>query len=316
MRTLVVGAGATGGHFGGLLAAAGRDVTFLVRPARAERLRADGLRLIGPEDETHLPAPQLVTPGELAERGQADSAGAYGLVLLAVKSYGLEQAIADVVPAVGPGTLILPLLNGLAHLDVLEERFGAERVLGGLCLVASTVDELGRVVRMEDFHQITFGGLGDVSEERLEAVQRALDGAGFTVRRSPAIRQEMWEKWCFLASLAAMTTTMRGTVGEVMAAPGGERFAQGVLLETEAVAAACGHPIGERARELARKRVLAPGSVLTASMFRDLSAGLPVEAEHIIGDLADRGAGQGVPVPLLSLARTHLAVYETRRRNR
>ncbi|MGW7277492.1 ketopantoate reductase family protein [Streptomyces sp. NPDC054844] len=306
MRILVVGAGATGGHFGGLLAAAGRDVTFLVRPARAAGLRTQGLRLTGPQGDVHIPDPALVTPKELAQ----DPHEPFELVLLSVKSYGLRQAVTDIAPAVGPDTLVLPVLNGMAHLDVLDTAFGPDAVLGGLCLIASTLAPDGRIVQLEDFHQITFGPRTEPAEQRSVTVQAALDGAGFHVRRSPAILQEMWEKWYLLASLAAVTTLMRGSVGEIMAAPGGAGFIEGVLAEVETATAAAGHPVGEQAKERAHKRLLAVGSPLTASMFRDLSAGLPVEAEHIIGDMVDRGARNGVPMPLLALARTHLAVYE------
>ena len=158
MRILVVGAGATGGFFGAALARAGRDVTFLVRPRRAAELRERGLRSIGPEREDVI-TPRLVTAEQLkAEQlehepgthgGDSDSlAGPYDLVLVSVKEAALAQAIEDFAPAVGPDTIIVPFLNGMAHLDRLAARFGAHAVFGGVVLIAATVTDEGDVKQL------------------------------------------------------------------------------------------------------------------------------------------------------------------------
>src|SRR5262245_66324332 len=138
MRFLVVGAGAMGGYFGGRLLVAGRDVTFLVRPARAARLAATGLTICSPAGDVHLPSPPTVLSSDIRDP--------FDVVILSCKAYDLGGAIDSVASAVGPGTVIIPLLNGMRHLDDLDARFGQERVLGGACFFPAAVAERGRVV--------------------------------------------------------------------------------------------------------------------------------------------------------------------------
>jgi 2-dehydropantoate 2-reductase len=301
MRILVVGAGATGGYFGGRLAAAGRDVTFLVRPNRARQLRADGLRIVSEHGNLTL-SPQLVTPGNVP--------AGYGLVLLSVKAYALPPALDDFAPGVGPQTLILPVLNGMAHIDLLAGRFGTDSVLGGVCIVATTLDEAGRVVQLAGMQDLTYGDRSDPDSARVRALDAVLQGAGFNARRSAEIDLEMWEKWVALAAVGAMNCLMRGAVGQVVAAPGGRPFAEDLLAECAAVAAASGYPIRAASLDGMKARMTEPGSSFASSMYRDLVQGNPIEADQIIGDLIARGRARAVPVPLLSLAFTHLAVYQ------
>jgi 2-dehydropantoate 2-reductase len=302
-RILVVGAGATGGYFGGRLAEAGRDVTFLVRARRAEQLRRDGLVIASPHGDLKL-TPQLVTGAELD--------ASYDLVLFTVKAYGLDQAIADITPAIGPETMILPMLNGMRHLDMLTARFGEQRVLGGVCLVATALGEDGTIRQLNDLQHITYGDRHQPDSARMHAVDEAVRGAGFPTRLSRDVVGDMWRKWVFLASIGAITCLMRGTIGQVVSAPGGRAFAQGVVAECAAVSAAAGHPLP--AAELDRTRSVATDatSPINSSMSRDLGQGYPVEADHIIGDLVDRAHALGVEVPLLELVYTHLAVYQDR----
>jgi len=305
MRILVVGAGAVGGYFGGRLVEVGRDVTFLVRPRRAQQLRSDGLVIKSPHGDVTL-TPKLLLTEQLAEP--------FDLVLLSCKAFDLDAAMASIRAAVGPDTVILPLLNGLAHLDALDAAFGAERVLGGQCVIAATLDGDGHVVQLVPMNAITFGERDGTLSPRVQAIAKELGGAGFEVHASTAILQEMWEKWVFVATLAGVTTLMRGPVGAIMASPGGPEFILGVLDECCAVAEAAGYP--PRAPSLARTRALltAEGSPLTASMFRDIQAGAPIETNHMIGDLIARGEACKIPVSRLHIVLTHLATYERQRR--
>jgi len=297
-----VGAGATGGYFGGELAAAGRDVTFLVRPARAATLAERGLRIKTPDGETVV-QPRLIT---------ADAVdGHYDLIVLGVKAYALEQAMADFAPAMGPRSVIVPLLNGMRHLDTLVARFGAERVYGGVCLIAGTLTEDGDIVRLTGMERLGYGPLGG-ADDRLDAVTEALSGAEFDSSPSNTILQDMWEKWMFLASLGAATTLLRATVGEIVDAPGGHAFASGIADEAIAILTAAGYPPGEGAVQFLRAGISTPG-VPTSSMYRDMVAGLPVEADEIIGDLVAHAEKNGVAAPLFSAAYTNLSIYAARR---
>ena len=153
MRILVLGAGGTGGYFGGRLAQAGVDVTFLVRPARAAQLRASGLQVSSTHGDTTI-VPQLVTREELAASGQR-----YDVIVLSCKAYDLASAIDDVAPVVGEGSLILPLLNGVRHIDTLVARFGAERVLGGVAFISVALDASGAIRHLNTLHRLVAGAL-------------------------------------------------------------------------------------------------------------------------------------------------------------
>jgi 2-dehydropantoate 2-reductase len=301
MRILIVGAGAVGGYFGARLAKAGRDVTFLVRALRAEQLRRDGLCVISPHGDVLL-TPKLIGAGEID--------APYDLVLLSVKAYALEAAIDDFAPAVGPETMILPVLNGMRHIDLLTQRFGESAVLGGVCLIMTEIDGKGRIVQMAEIQQLVYGERNGEATPRLQSLDATLQGAGFDARLSTDITQAMWEKWVMLASLGALTCLMRGPVGEVVAIPGGAALSLQVLDECAAVAAACGHKTSEDFQSRQAGAMTAPGSPLTSSMYRDLRKGAPVEVDQILGDLLARAVAEGVATPMLNAAFINLRIYQ------
>ncbi len=302
MRMLIVGAGSTGGYFGGRLAQAGRDIVFLVRPARAARLRAAGLEIISPHGGATL-RPQVVTANEVA--------APFDAVLLTVKAFSLDAAMDDLAPAVGPATMILPVLNGMRHMDLLAARFGAGAVIGCVCKVATMLDDQGRVVQLSPLQELAYGELDGTPSDRTSRLDAFLRDAGFDARLSPTIAREMWEKWILLATLGGINSLLRGTIGEIERA-GGAGLAQQLLMECAAVSTAAGHAPSEAFIASATGAVTAKGSPLTSSMYRDLQAGLPVEADQILGDFLMRARALGVSTPLLAAAFTHLTVYQNR----
>jgi 2-dehydropantoate 2-reductase len=305
MRILVVGAGAIGGYFGGRLLQAGEDVTFLVRPRRAAELGSAGLVIKSPNGDVTLKNPAVVQADTIKEK--------FDVVLLSCKAYDLEDAINSFAPAVGPQTSIIPLLNGMLHLDVLDKRFGRERVLGGLCAIAVTLNEQREVVQLQPMQSLTFGERDGKTSERVRAIGDAFAKGNFGSVVSEIIVQEMWEKWVFLATLAACTTLMRAPIGVIIAVPGGKDFVLGVLDEITAIATAQGHAPRAAFAERIRGMLTAEGSQMTASMFRDIKVGAQVEADHVIGDLIVRGDAAKVPVPKLRVAYTQLKAYEKQR---
>ncbi|AOK32664.1 2-dehydropantoate 2-reductase [Burkholderia singularis] len=306
MRILVVGAGATGGYFGGRLAAAGRDVTFLVRDARAQALERDGLVIHSPRGDLTLTDVKTIRAGDAHEP--------FDLVFLSCKAYSLDDAIASFAPFVGENTLILPVLNGMRHLDILQAKFGRARVLGGLCVIAAALDGSQHVVHLNDLHAVSFGELDGGVSARVQAVADTLGGAGFDVTASEAIIARMWEKWVFLATLAASTSLFRGSVGDILSAPDGKRLLETMLGECSALAQRNGYePSGEFVARM-QKMLLTP-SDLTASMMRDVEQHARVEADHVIGDLLARGGDAeqtGAAISLLRVAYNHLKIYEAR----
>jgi 2-dehydropantoate 2-reductase len=306
MRILVVGAGATGGFFGGRLAQIGRDVTFLVRPRRAQQLR-DGLHIVSPLGDATI-QPQLITAEELRAKPQT-----FDLILLATKAYSLEAAIEDLAPAVGPETTILPILNGMRQLDLLDARFGAGRVIGGTCRINSDIDAEGRILQLSKLGDITFGERSGERTPRIAHINVQLTGALFDILLSPGILAAMWHKWYILASLNIICVLPQGTVGEVVAVPHGLAFANAAIDECIAIATANGYPPPATLIESDRKRVTLPGSDLTSSMYRDMKKNAPVEADHVIGDLLARGEAHNISTPLLRATFVQLKVYEAQR---
>jgi 2-dehydropantoate 2-reductase len=310
MRILLIGAGAVGGYFGARLAAAGRDVTFLVRPARAEQLLRDGLQILSPHGDL------TVQPKLLLASGLAANPQPFDLILVSVKAYSLAAAMEDFAPAVGPQTAIVPMLNGMAHLDALDARFGADRVLGGSTRIVADLDAEGRVRQIEKLQDIHYGERAGPKERggssitpRIQAIDAALRDAGFDANLSPDILAFMWQKWTFLAALGALTCLLRGAVGQVVAAPGGVETARALIEETDAIATANGYPTPQTFLDNTTSRLLKAGSPLTASMFRDMIKGAPVEANHILGDMLARGRAHVISSPLLQAAYAQLSVY-------
>lgn len=303
MRLLVVGAGATGGYFGARLAQAGRDVTFLVRPARADQFKASGLRIVSPHGDASL-APKLVTADKIS--------APFDAVLLTVKAYSLDQALEDFAPAVGPDTMIVPALNGMRHMDLLIARFGKNAVVGGLCRIAATIDGEGRIAQLAPFHDLVYGELDGSTSSRMAALDAFMQGALFNAKLSPKIEAEMWEKWVMMAALGGVNCLMRGSVGEIEAAAGGAEFALAFLDEVAAAVTALGHAPSPEWLAFVRSLLLAKGSPLVASIYRDMQKGSPIEADQIIGDLLVRAKRAGVSTPLLSAASVSLSVFQNR----
>lgn len=308
MRILMVGAGAIGGYFGGRLLDAGRDVTFLVREGRAQELERDGLIVRSPLGNIEYPSPPQVMAAMLGTP--------FDLIVLSCKAYDLDSAMESFAPAVGPETLILPLLNGMAHLDRLAERFSPANVLGGQCLISLDRDASGAILHLNDTNQLSFGERDGGLTPRIHKVAEVLGNAGFDALPSDQITQEMWEKWCFIATGAGVTGSMRASIGDVVAS-GGEGLILKLLDECAQVAGHAGYPLRSEVRQRFETMLTAPGSKMTASMLRDIERGAPTEVQHVFGEMIARrpGADSSAQASLSALdyVYLHLRTYEARR---
>ena len=310
MRILILGAGGTGGYFGGRLAQAGVDVTFLVRPARAAQLQRDGLVIRSPLGDAAFPVAH-VTADALPALAEAQP---FDLVVLSCKAYDLDSSIEAIAPAVGSRTSVLPILNGLRHYPLLDARFGRDAVMGGLCFISAAKDADGAVLHLGKPARLTFGERDDVGLSARElAFAAACVQAGLDHTASENIRQEQWIKYTFLTALAAATCLRRADIGTIMGSESGERFLRALYAECVAVADASGEPVPTTAQETALDTLTQPGSPLKASMLRDLEAGQQVEAEHIVGDMLARAQGFGQAAPLLAEADASLRAYQAQR---
>jgi 2-dehydropantoate 2-reductase len=308
MRILMVGAGATGGFFGGKLVEAGRDVTFLLRERRAEQIREHGLEIIAPSGNLTV-HPKVVTAEQLRDKQES-----FDLTVISTKAYQLHTAMGDFAPAVGQATMLLPILNGMRQFSVLDERFGTEHVLGGCARIYSEMDEQGRIHQSKGPNQINYGERSGERSERILSVDQALRDAGFQASLEPDILATLWQKWWFLSTLSATCVLGRGVVGDIAAVvPYGPALARAVVAEGAAITKANGYPIEESVLLHHIDTMTQAGSTLSSSMYRDLIKGAPVEADHILGDLVDRA--KGVSAPLVAAAYVQLKVYEAARAN-
>lgn len=305
MRILILGAGATGGYFGGRLAANGSNVTFLVRERRAAALARDGLVIESPLGNWQGPVKTVTAAGPSQD---------FDVVILSCKAYDLDQAILSIKPFVGADTMVLPLLNGLNHLDILDAAFGKERVLGGLCHISVTLSPDGHVQHLNKLQLLTFGPRHESQQRLCEALLPEMKRAGFKVILSDNPLQDMWEKFVMLATLAATTVPMRASIGEIVATSDGKDIIVETLEECRAVAKASGHEPRASQFEGARTNLTEPASAVSASMRRDLEGGGRIEADHIVGDMLRRARAAGIAAPNLRSAYCHLQCYQNRLR--
>ncbi len=305
MRILVLGAGAIGGYYGLQLAEAGAHVSFLVRPRRAAQLARDGLQVESRGRRLRRTVPTLLA-GQVAPP--------FDLVLLTCKAYDLGEAVEAIAPTVGGAGTVLPLLNGMAHYDLLDARFGADRVLGGLCYIAATLGADGVIRHSSPGDDIRFGDrAGRRPSPAADELAALFAGTPVQAAVADDIVQALWEKWCMIAAGASLTCLLRGTVGEIMATDDGEAVAAATVAECRAIAAALGHAPRPEAAERTRRQLTDRQSRWAASMMRDIEAGAPrLEAEHVIGDLIRRGQEAGVAAPLLRAAYAQLQVHNAR----
>ncbi|HEY1796623.1 MAG TPA: ketopantoate reductase family protein [Stellaceae bacterium] len=303
MRILVLGAGAVGGYFGGRLAEAGRDVTFLLRGARAGLLAEGGLTVHSPLGDFRVPI--AVTTAETL-------AGPYDLVMLTAKHYDLDAAIAAIRPAVGRETVVLPLLNGLGHIDRLGSAFGAGRVFGGVAYVGASLNAAGEVHHHNRLSGIAFGELSGGASARSRAVAAEFAGTKVDAPGSDNVMLDMWEKFVMITAMAGMNCLMRGNIGEIAATTDGAALMHGFIAECAAVAAAAGFAPRKDYLDRIGAMLTEKGSVNNASMHHDLASGRRTEAEAIHGDMVRRAEGFDLKTPLLRAAYCNLQVHEAK----
>src|SRR5260221_6771602 len=290
MRILVLGAGAVGGYFGGRLAEAGKDVTFLVRGPRAAALNQHGLKVESPLGDFQVPV-KVATADRVG--------GPYDLVILTAKHYDLDAAIDAIRPGAGAETAVLPLLNGLVHLDTFDAAFGAQRVLGGVAYVGAVLEADGSIRHVNRLSGIAFGERSGGISGRAKAIEQLFANTPVSAPANDNIMLEMWEKFVFISAMAGMNCLMRGNIGEIMATQDGKALIVEALAECQRVAEAAGYSPRPQSRERVQALLTERGGVNSASMRQDLEAGRRTEADAIIGDMLRRARGFGIDMPVL-----------------
>ncbi|HEY4390915.1 MAG TPA: 2-dehydropantoate 2-reductase [Paenibacillus sp.] len=301
MRILVLGAGGVGGYFGGRLVEKGEDVTFLVREHRKHQLEQEGLVIRSVNGDLTL-KPRLITAQEQAEP--------FDLILFSTKAYHIEGAMQDVKPFVGEKTVILPLLNGVAHISLLQQEFGADKVIGGLCFIETTLNEQGHIVQTSKGHYVRFGGFGNKETERIRAIEETLSGTKASFVRSSHIEQDIWHKYLYIATIAGVTTLMRAPLGPIRDSENGYEFIRGVFQEGATIMLAHGVPLDS---EIVTRHMITMEKTdytMKASMLRDMEKGLSIEGRHLHGHLLDLANELQIEAPLLEVIYRNLQVYE------
>ncbi|WP_321395187.1 ketopantoate reductase family protein [Emcibacter sp.] len=304
MRILVLGAGAIGGYFGGLMLHSGADATFLVRRRRRNLLRKNGLVIHAPDQDYTID----VTDHLVEEVDRP-----FDLVILSCKAYDLEEAIQAISPAVGPDSHILPLLNGLRHYDILDETFGPDKILGGLAKNICTLQKDGSVRSWSRPGNITFGPRSDNQLAFCRQLEELLLRAPISVTHSSHIKSALWDKFCMITVLGAINCLLRGSIGDIMATRDGREIALAIISECARTAEAAGYPLSDASLEYMQNSMTRQGSEYTSSMFRDLELGKQVEGDQLVGDMLARATAAGLNTPYLKAAYCNLQTYMVRR---
>jgi 2-dehydropantoate 2-reductase len=290
MKIAVIGAGGVGGFFGGRLAKAGHDVTFIVRGQTLATLKENGLRIESIEGDFKIP--------EVKATDDPASAGTFDAVLLAVKAWQVEDAAELARPLLGPDTPVVPLQNGIDAPDRIAPIVGREHAVGGLCAIVSFVLGPGYIRHTGAKPLVVFGELDGRVSPRLEALRDAFLGAGITCEIPPDIRRSMWTKFLFIAPMSGIGAMTRVPIGAWRTTPATRALAVAAVKEIIALATARGISLGDDAVERTMERYdgLQPDS--TASLQRDVMAGKPSELEAQIGAVVSMARAAGVAVPI------------------
>jgi 2-dehydropantoate 2-reductase len=304
MKFLVVGAGAVGGYFGGRLLEKGADVTFLVREGRMRNLQEKGLVIHSDYGNATL-SPKTVITGEEVE--------SYDVILLSTKAYQLDNAIDDVRPYVGENTMVIPLLNGMAHYNKLDEQFGREKVIGGLCYIEATLDSEGAVIQKGPLHMLVYGERSGQESERIIKLADALKGTKADFQLSSTIIEDLWHKYLFIATMSGITTLMRAPIGPICNHPSGMETIKQLTKEIIDVMNVAGAPISNELETIQMEKIANLAPEMKSSMQRDMEKGLPVEADHLHGYLLEIAKTADLPVPVLESVYANLKIYERSR---
>lgn len=290
VNVLVMGSGALGGYYGGLLARAGHDVTFIVRPSRLQELRRDGLRV-----ESAISG-DFTIPGTFA--ASCEGRREVDLVLFCVKSFDTEAAAEVIAPCIGGRTAILLLQNGVDNEELLAQRFGVERILGGTAQIEATLDERGTVHQLSTFARVNIGEWSGEPTPRTRALLDTLVEAGIDAHLVDDIRLALWQKFLFLCTVAGLTAATGCTIGQIVAMPETREVLQRALHEIDTVARAEGVAMPADAVENALVLIQGIPYDMKTSLQRDLENGRRLEVDALSGSVVRRGRHLGIDTPV------------------
>jgi 2-dehydropantoate 2-reductase len=289
MRIAIMGSGGLGGYFGARLAQGGADVHFIARGRHLAAMRGEGLRIEGPEP---LHVQRVQATDQPAEVGVVD------VVMLAVKLWDTEQAIAQIRPMVGPDTTVISFQNGVLKDQYLRAAFDERQIMGGVGYVATTIESPGVIRQTGPMQRLLFGEFDGSRSARGEALLASCLAGGINAELSTAILREIWQKYVFLVGLSGTTTTMRSTIGPIRSNPQTRAFLSDVMQEVVAVGRAHGVDLPEDYVATAMQRADTVSPDMTSSMHHDLERGNRLEVRWLSGGVVELGRAKGVATPL------------------
>jgi 2-dehydropantoate 2-reductase len=289
MRIAIMGSGGLGGYFGARLAQGGADVHFIARGRHLAAMRGEGLRIEGPEP---LHVQRVQATDQPAEVGVVD------VVMLAVKLWDTEQAIAQIRPMVGPDTTVISFQNGVLKDQYLRAAFDERQIMGGVGYVATTIESPGVIRQTGPMQRLLFGEFDGSRSARGEALLASCLAGGINAELSTAILREIWQKYVFLVGLSGTTTTMRSTIGPIRSNPQTRAFLTDVMQEVVAVGRAHGVDLPEDHVATAMQRADTVSPDMTSSMHHDLERGNRLEVRWLSGGVVELGRAKGVATPL------------------
>jgi len=291
MRIAIVGTGALGGYYGGVLARAGLDVIFLTRGAALDALKRRDLVVrskLNGDFSVSVHATE-----NLAELGQPD------LIVLTIKAYDLEAAARSIQSAVGDSTSVLTMQNGIDHIDRLATIIPRERIVPGVIYISSTVIEPGVIEQVGGSGAVIIGEDRGGMSERIAGLQQTLTAAGWTMEPVDDIWQRLWTKFMTICAMSGVSALTRLTLREIFDTPESRQLYVDVMQEVVAVARAKSAPIPENAAESMMNTLLTmPSLPLRGSMAYDLAAGRRLELETLNGVVVRYGDELGIPTPM------------------
>ncbi|KKK36772.1 2-dehydropantoate 2-reductase [Mesobacillus campisalis] len=303
MRILIVGVGGIGGYFGARLLEKGADVTFLVREKRKQQLQKHGLVVRSIHGDLHVHQPKTILSGEQAET--------FDVILLSTKAYHLQGAIESIQPYAEENTLILPLLNGIAHMDALKAAFGEHNILGGLCFIETTLDEDGTIIQTSPIHDLVFGELSGEKTDRVRMLEDAFQGTKARITLSDQIQQDMWHKYLFISTLSGVTSLFQAPIGPIRDQEYGLETVRSLLAECGRVMRSVNAPLAGNIEEVQADKIMQMGYNMKSSLQRDMEKGLKTEADHFFKYLLDLGRANNIHTPVIAAIYTNLKIYET-----
>jgi len=300
MKIAIFGSGGVGGYFGGRLAAAGEDVTFLARGAHLTAMQKEGLHIASPLGDLHLPSVQAT------DRPQA--IGPVDVVLFTVKLYDVDASAATLSPLIGPDTVVITLQNGVDAVDMVAKHVGVDHVAGGAAYIVAVIDQPGHI-RHTTAQQLVFGERDGRRSDRLIALEEAGMRAGFQAKASSDVVADLWVKFVRLATWSGMTTVTRSPMGVVRDTPATFELMIAAIEEVIAVGRARGVRLPDDLMDTTLTMIKNFPAASKSSMLEDIERGRRLELPWLSGAVVRIGNEVGVPTPIHQFITTILTPF-------